>query len=162
MARRYQSPWSARAACCTLRVASQVELGSPTAGSRHPATPGVGSVVQEDPAAQSQRIRRQDAVGSVRDVHLSDLAGLTEVDVDMKWVPAIRRKLLSVWQFDVLLAPIGCQQDALAVSDNAEVDVIRCGGHPHDDGADRTQRYPDDDTTHANPPLRVDLSDDAS
>ena len=70
----------------------------------------------------------------------------------MKWVPAIRRILLSVWQFDVLLAPIGCQQDALAVSDNAEVDVIRRGGRPHDDGAGRSQRYPDDDTTHAKPP----------
>jgi hypothetical protein len=125
-------------------------------------TPGGGSSVDEGPAAQSLRIRRQYAVGSVRDVHLTDLTGLAEVDVDMKWVLTIRWELVSVWQFDVLLAPIGCQQNALAASDNAEVNVVRGDGRPRDHDADRSQRYPHDDTTHTNPPLDVDQSEWAS
>ena len=60
----------------------------------------------------------------------------------MKWVPTICWKLVSVWQFDVLLAPIGCEQDALPVSDNVEVDVVRGGGRPQDDDADREPALP--------------------
>jgi hypothetical protein len=63
--------------------------------------------VDEDPAAQSLGVGRQNPIRSIGDVNLPNLAWLPEMDVHVQWVLAIFGELICVRQLHVFLPPSG-------------------------------------------------------
>jgi hypothetical protein len=80
--------------------------------------------VDEDPAAQSLGVGRQNPIRSIGDVNLPNLAWLPEMDVHVQWVLAIFGELICVRQLHVFLPAVRREQYALAVANDPEMRMV--------------------------------------
>ena len=87
------------------------------------------SPVQESPTTQHLRFSSQDAVRSVSNVNVADLARLAEMDIHVQGMLPSGHVFIRVRQVHVLLATIGRHQDTLPGAHHPEMCVVSGGGH---------------------------------